>query len=284
MIRILVGGLIAVLLVCVAWAQFRAEATLVEVYATVLDRSNRPVDGIARERFQILEDGAPQEIRSFETSSESISCAILLDTTGSMHDAIGGVKNAVSNLIDAMRPEDSVAIYSFSASLNTLQEFTTDKTAAKRAATRIRAQGETALFDAIAGVTREVQGREGKKAIVLFTDGADNASQIVASAAVRGAQKAGVPIYAVAEGDAVGDAALTKELRALAETTGGLFYRAKSSKDVAKVFSDIQSELKHLYLLSYSPRPNPGTKWRSIQLTIAGAKDYKVRGKQGYFP
>ena len=106
---------------------FRSESRLVDVYASVFDRKGNPVDGILKERFAILDAGSVQPIVSFETESKSISCAILLDTTGSMKDALASVKNAVSMFVDELRKDDSAAIFDFSTSLRTLQDFTTEK-------------------------------------------------------------------------------------------------------------------------------------------------------------
>jgi Ca-activated chloride channel family protein len=265
-------------------AQFKSDVRLVEVYASVFDRKGLPVDDLKKDRFRVLDEGRPQPIVSFEQASDPLSCAILIDTTGSMRDSLGSVRNAVSSLLDQMRPEDAVAIYSFSTSLNKLQEFTTDRGAAKSAVRRTRAGGETALFDAISEASREIASRPGKKAIVLFTDGADNASRLVAANAINRALKTGIPIYAVAEGDAIHEGQLLRQLRSLATQTGGLCYVAKTGHDVAKVFADIQADLKHMYLLSYTPPKGDDTKWRNIRIDIEGASDYKIRGKQGYFP
>jgi len=266
------------------WAQFTSNVRLVEVYASVYDRRGTPVDDLSKDRFRVLEDGRPQPVLSFESATDALSCAILIDTTGSMMDSLGSVRNAVSSLLEKMRPEDSVALYAFSTSLNTLQDFTTDKAAAKRAVMRTRAGGETALFDAISEVSREIAPRPGKKVIVLFTDGADNASRLLPDAAITRARQTAIPIYAVAEGDATKEGRLLKQLRTLATQTGGLCYQAKNGHDVSKVFADIQAELKHMYLISYKPPEGDRTKWRAIQIVIDGAPNYKIRGKTGYFP
>jgi VWFA-related protein len=265
-------------------AQFKSDVRLVEVYVSVFDRKGLPVDDLKKERFRVLDEGRPQPIVSFEPASDALSCAILIDTTGSMRDSLGSVRNAVSTLLDQMRPDDTVAIYSFNTSLNILQDFTTDRASAKRAVQRTRAGGETALFDAISQASHEMAPRAGKKAIVLFTDGADNASHLVPDAAIKRALKTGIPIYAVAEGEATREGQLLRQLRSLATQTGGLCYQAKNGHDVAKVFGDIQAELRHMYLLSYTPPHGDETKWRAIQISIDGAPDYKIRGKQGYFP
>lgn len=265
-------------------AQFKSRSQLVEVYATVYDHAGVPVPGLDKDSFQVLDNGVQQPILHFEPSGADLSCALLLDTTGSMKDALGGVRNAVSNLLDQMREGDSAAVFTFNSSLNILQDFTTDKSLAKRAVMRTRAAGETALFDAIAEASRTIGPRSGKKAIVLFTDGADNASHIRAEGAIRRALTTGVPIYAVAEGSAVHEGALLKELRSLSERTGGKCYRAQSSKDVNKVFAQIEMELKHVYLLTYKPPEAEESKWRTIQVSVKGGKQYQIRGKQGYFP
>jgi Ca-activated chloride channel homolog len=277
-------GLLALVLSAFAAAQFRSDVRLVEVYTSVFDQKGNHVDGLARDQFRILDDGAPQSILTFDSESSELTCAVLLDTTGSMQGALPSVKNAVSNLLEQMRESDSVGIFGFSSSLVTLQDFTTDHALARRAVLRTRAAGETALFDSIAGVARTIGPHKGKKAIVLFTDGDDNASGLTADAAIKRVLDIGVPIYAVAEGEARKSAQLRKQLRQLAERTGGLSYEANSPADIEKVFRDIQGELQHLYLLTYRPPEGDRTKWRTIRVEISGLTGYKARGKQGYFP
>ncbi len=280
----LVLSALAAAVAITAAAQFRSDVRLVEVYTSVFDQKGNHVDGLSRDQFRILDEGAPQPILSFDSESSELTCAVLLDTTGSMQSALPSVKNAVSNLLEQMREGDSVGIFGFSASLVTLQDFTTDRALARRAVLRTRAAGDTALFDAIADVARTIGPRKGKKAIVLFTDGDDNASGLTAEAAIKRVLDTGVPIYAVAEGEARKSAQLRRQLRQLAERTGGSSYEAGSPADIEKVFRDIQSELKHLYLLTYRPPEGDRTKWHTISVEIGGLTGYKARGKQGYFP
>jgi VWFA-related protein len=264
---------------------FKTDARLVEVYATISDNRGRYVDGLPRERFQILDNGQPQELKAFETESSKISCAILIDTTGSMQQTMPAVKNAVVRFIDELREGDSVAIYGFTSSVTLLQDFTTDLSAAKRAALRIRAAGQTALFDAIAIVTHDTGLVKGKKAIVVFTDGADNASMLRAGGAIESAKKAGVPVYTVAEGDALKSQELMKNLKAIAANTGGSFHETRDSHKVSEVFQDIVAGLAHTYLLAYKPPAAvSAAKWRTIQVMVSGLKDYKGRWKEGYYP
>jgi Ca-activated chloride channel family protein len=279
---------VAAIAVCLAFGQggavFRAESRLVELYVTVRDHNGRYVDGLPRDRFQIMDNGQQQFISVFESESTPLSCAILLDTTGSMAGVLPAVKNSIMHMIDELAADDSVAIYTFSVGLKRLQDFTSDKAVAKQAVLRSRASGQTALFDAISELAKEIEPRKGKKAIIVFTDGDDNASMLNARAAVQRAKKSGVPVYAIAEGDALKSAALLTEIREIAETTGAKFHEVRKTSNIAEVFQDISGDLGHTYLLAYKPPPSTDQKWRTIELAVSGGKGIKVRAKEGYFP
>ena len=262
----------------------KVQVRLVEVYASIHDKKGHFVDGLSRENFEVFEDGKPQPIAAFDSTSQSLSCAILLDTTGSMSEALPRVKNSIVKLIDELGPEDSVAIYTFDQRLVVRQDFTTDKSAAKRAALRTRAEGQTALFDALSEAAQELSQRSGKKVLILFTDGDDNSSVLNASAAVARAKKAGVPLYAIAEGEATRSKNLRKVLDELSERTGGAAYKVEKPGEIEQVFHEISEDVRHLYMISYRPPQgaNDG-KWRKIDVLVNGPKDYRIRAKEGYF-
>ena len=263
---------------------FRVNSRLVEVYATIRDHNGRYVDGLARERFEVREDGEVQPLVTFESDSGQLSCAILLDTTGSMTTALPVVKNSVIRMVNELRREDQVAVYSFSTRLNRLLDFTTDKLAVAQAVLGTRAAGGTALFDSISELAREIELRNGKKAIVVFTDGADNASLLNARAAVQRAKRAGVPVYAIAEGDALKSKALLNELKDISEMTGAQSYQARRTNDISGIFQEISEDLQHTYLLTYKPPSTTDQRWRTIEVAVAGLKGGKIRAKQGYLP
>jgi Ca-activated chloride channel family protein len=260
----------------------KVQVRLVEVYASIHDHKGHFVDGLSRENFQVLEDGKAQQIAAFDSTSQSLSCAILLDTTGSMNEALPRVKNSIVKLIDELGPQDSVAIYTFDRQLVVRQEFTTDKNAAKRAALRTRAEGATALFDALSEAAQELSQRSGKKVLILFTDGDDNSSALNASAAVARAKKAGVPLYTIAEGEATRSNILRKLLDDLSQRTGGAAYAVKKPGEIEQVFHEISEDLRHLYMISYRPPQGANGKWRKIELLVEGPNDYRVRAKEGY--
>ncbi len=265
-------------------AVFHTEARLVEVYASVFDKHNNPMPNLARDRFQILDNGQLQELASFEGSEDKVSCALLLDVTGSMQAFLPVLQKAIVGFVDELQEGQEVGLYTFTTSLRLAQPFTSDKKLLKQAAMRTRAGGGTALFDAVSNVTHDLEARKGKKALVLFTDGADNASALNAAGASRRARLSGVPIYAIAEGDALKDQALMKTLEALAADSGGLVFRLDHDNKIKEVFSAIVHDMNNTYLLSWKLPENAGQAWRPVKIAINGEKEARIRARQGYFP
>lgn len=276
--------IVAVRLVLAQDAIFKQDVKLVEVYATVFDHGGRAVQGLTRDQFEIRDDGVVQPIQAFEASDKSLSCALLLDTTGSMRDVIPIVRNAAREFIDALRPMDSVGIYGFSDHVQVLAELGTDRTAARRALTRLRAEGRTALFDSISQLAITLQSRPGKKAIVVLTDGGDNASVLNREAAAERARKAGIPVFAVAEGDALKDKAAEKLLHELSGATGGRAYRANHDKDIDAIFTSIAGDLQNGYLLAFrAPEEEKQTAWHELQVSLKNMEHgFKIRARSGY--
>lgn len=265
---------------------FKQDVRLVEVYATVFDRGGHPVSGLTREQFEIRDDGLVQPIRAFEASDRSLSCALLLDTTGSMHDAIPAVRNAAREFIEALRPVDSIGIYGFSDHVEELSEIGTDRTASRRALTRLRAGGRTALFDSVGQLARTLQNRPGKKAIVVLTDGGDNASILNRQTAAERARKAGIPVFAIAEGEALQDSAAERLLHELATATGGRAYKAERPKDIDTVFASIAADLQNGYLLAFRPpEEEKKSDWHELQISVKNVEQsLKIRARSGYSP
>ena len=109
------------------------------------------------------------------------------------------------------------------------------------------------MFDALSGAAQELSQRSGKKVLILFTDGDDNSSALNASAAVARAKKAGVPLYTIAEGEAMHSKNLRKLLDDLSQRTGGAAYEVKKPGEIEQVFHEISEDLRHLYMISYRP-------------------------------
>lgn len=263
---------------------FRAEARLVEVHASIFDKRGNPLPNLTRDRFQVFDAGRPQPLAVFEGAEDVLSCALLLDTTGSMAPYLPAVKMAVMRFIDDLRAEESVAVYTFNKTLHVMQKFTTDKKQAKQAVMRTSAAGMTRLFDSVVQVSRDLEARRGKKALVVFTDGDDNASMLNAAGATRQAGQSGVPVYVIAQGSALKDARLMKILEAMAADTGGIVFRLTNPDKIGEVFSEISRDLQHSYLLCWKLPEGAGKSWRPIKITVAGVEGAHIRARQGYWP
>jgi VWFA-related protein len=263
---------------------FRAEARLVQAYVSIFDKHGNPLPNLTRDRFHVLDAGHAQALSVFEGAEDAVSCALLLDTTGSMTEYLPALRIAAMHFVDELRADESVAVYTFNRTLQVNQKFTTDKKLVKTAIMRTSAAGMTRLFDSVAQVSRDLEAREGKKALVVFTDGDDNASMLNAAGAIGKAKQSGVPIYVVAQGSGLKDARLMKILEDLAAGTGGIAFRLAKPEKVGEVFSEISRNLLHTYLLSWKLPEEAGTSWRPIKITVAGVEDARIRARQGYWP
>jgi Ca-activated chloride channel family protein len=285
------GGLLFLLILAQGLSQpveslsaLKVEVRMVEIYAAVMD-GKKFVPGLQQSQFQVLENGRPQKIAAFEAQNTPLTMALLMDTTGSMQKALPFVKNAVMQLLTNLRPEDRIGLFSFTDQLQVLQPFGKEKSLAVKALLAAKAQGTTALFDALTQLSAEVLKVKGKKAILVFTDGDDNSSTLSESAAITNLRRTGVPVYSVALGNALKDKRLMKSLAEITISTGGLTFEVHHTDELEKVFAEIGADLQHLYYLGYYPENNiKKTSWQPITVHLAKPLHYKVRAKEGYKP
>jgi VWFA-related protein len=198
--------------------------------------------------------------------------------------ALPAVKSAAAKLIGALRPDDPVAVYTLGDSVTEIQSFTTNHAAAGFAVQRTEPAGETALYDALIRVNRDLAPRTGKKVIVVFTDGQDNASTLTSATAILRARTAGIPIYTVAQGHALNHPDLLNELAGMARATGGLSFTIASADEAVAVFQKIVQDLLHGYLLAFSPPSVEDHAWRTIAVQVRAAPGNTVRAREGYYP
>jgi Ca-activated chloride channel homolog len=276
---------------------FHASGRLVEAYATVTDSNGHYVDNLTADQFTLLDGPQTQSLVAFESHSNPVSVALLLDTTGSMTAALPAVKSAALKLIGDLRPIDSVAVYSFNRTVTELQPYTSDLALAKRAVLSTHAEGETALYDALARVSRDLSGRSGKKVIVVFTDGDDNSSTLTMDTAILRVKASGIPVYTIAQGEAVETKCLTleqcknpppppayvKQLADLAKVTGGESFAVKEPSEIGRVFEKVSEDLAHGYMLVFQPPAAEDHVVHPITVQVR-VKGDKVRARESYYP
>ncbi len=265
-------------------APLSVSVKLVEVYASVLGPKGKPVSGLKEDNFQVLEDGQKQSIQFFESEASALTVALLVDSTGSIAHDLTKMKKAGATFLSGIRPEDTFGLFTFTNRVKTLYPFGHNTNEALNAFMKIEAGGRTAFYDSLAQLVLQMKPIRGRKAIMLLTDGDDNASLLPKNAAMASAKKASIPIYPIAIGRACESKVLAKRLEELALATGGLSLQARKTDDLVKVFDRIAVDLRSLYLMGYYMTGEVNTRYRSISVILPQQPHLKVRAKKGYWP
>ncbi len=254
------------------------EVNRVILWVTVTDKSGELVGDLTKENFSVFEDGAPQTIRDFLLEDRPITMAIVLDSSGSMRDAMPEVHQAAAGFVETLRPQDKALVIDFDDRVFLIQELTSDQALLKEAVTSTEALGSTALFDGLHAAFRKLRGIEGRKAIVLLSDGDDTSSQLAYNRILEEAKAQSVLIYGIGLGDV-----RKSVLKELADVTGGRSFFVAKANQLAEMYRKIADELRRQYYLSYS---TTNSKWdgRFIKLEVKSKNpDWSVRARRGYF-
>ncbi|HSS95474.1 MAG TPA: VWA domain-containing protein [Terriglobales bacterium] len=264
---------------------------LVNVFVTVTDNHGAPVAGLKQENFTLKEDGDAQKISVFDKESElPLSIVLGIDTSLSTRkDLPLELASARRFVKTILRPVDGLSIFQFSEIVNELTPFTSDQKRIDRAIGGIQHGAATALYDALYLGSQALEKRQGRKVIVVITDGGDTVSTTTYKDAVREAQQAEaivysiiiVPIEASAGRDTGGEHALIQ----LSEDTGGRYFYASSEPQLDSAFKQISDELRTQYLLAYYPSKKlSDSPFRRIEVDVHGAPvAVKARHRTGYY-
>jgi len=300
----------------------KTETNLVQLNIGVVDKQGRPITNLTRNDFAVYEDGVKQTIQRFEPVEAPFSLVVLLDMSGSTINFRQQLKLATQRFLDALAPEDRVAVIQFDAKIKTLVGFTTDRRKAAYAIDIANGKGETYLYDALRYALRELD-TEGKrrKAIVVLTDGLDtemrtkdrrmvaNAQtdeEALAKVKAQGiselnqilslADRQGVSIFPLAlpSGDPkrlpLPDpnitgiyAAARQRLQALADRTGGRLNEINRLEYMALLYREVAASIRTLYTLAYQANSeHTRGKWHEIRIETQYS-DLTARTKPGYF-
>lgn len=269
---------------------FKVKVSLVSVYATVTTASGAPVTDLKKEDFRVSEDGNPERVAVFEQESERpISIVMAIDASASVKKDIRLELNSARRFVAAtVRPVDKVALYQFSDSVVELVPFTDSLTRLSKGLDRIRTGAGTSLFDAIYLGGMALSHREGRKVMVLITDGGDTTSSTSYQAALRAAQQSEALVYSIivvpVEEDPGRNVGGENALIQLAHDTGGKYYYASSAGDLDAAFKQISKELRTQYLLGYYPsRRIAEGNFRRIKIDVKASQPLVVRHRAGYY-
>lgn len=266
-----------------------------------LDRRGTPIRNLRENQVQLLIDGVPAEFDMFERTSDApVSYTILLDVSGSMALAgkMEGARTALNSLLARRLPRDDFSLHFFSAGeVREVVPFTRDVTKILTPVFRVEPYGKTAFFDALARMPdKTILGENGSRAIILITDGLDNASSISRDELRALLARVDVPVYALGlrhdapsrnakalPADAWTDTRLLSEI---AGSTGGRAFITSDLAELERAISAIQKDLRSQYLVGFAPTGKGAARFRTISLKLAGsARSVRVRsGYQGTEP
>jgi VWFA-related protein len=273
-------------------ATFKSSVDLVSVTAVVRDKKGRVVRTLTPKDLVVTDAGNPRNIVGMQADDQSpTSIALLVDGSGSMRMGTATVSaQQICEMILAnlRRQHDLAALMSFDTRLLTLRAFTQEFDQIRSGLGEVEAFGSTSIYDAIAGTAAVVANRtQNRRAVVVITDGADNASQYSPDEVAWIASTIDVPVYVFAVGElnpvvAAGEpdgAARRNALFELARATGGDYFFASSPSLVSQSTSKLLEELRHQYLIAFEPGTSSGL--RRIEIRARNA-DFKVRSRKWY--
>lgn len=261
------------------------EVNLVELYAAVTDKAGNLVPGLAAEDFEILEAGKPQEISKFElVDNLPLTVGVLLDTSGSMRSSLVQAQDAAADFLKGvMTPKDRSFAVNFASRPRLCMPPTDDVEAVVRSFQDLQAVGDTALHDALVHSLYYFRGIKGQRALVLLSDGDDNASYIPYKDALEYARRSGVAIYSIGFNLPGFASGLRGKLSELAETTGGKSFFTSKPEELPAIYEQIERELRSRYLLAYNSNQALGAPGTFREVEVKVKRGLKARTARGYY-
>ena len=301
-------------------SRIRVNVVLVQLNVAVTDRKGNYVSGLKPEDFVITEDKIPEKIATFEEGNEPTRTVtgsttagssggktvtqsgddaatttsaskptgsnvfILFDTSNYMYRGFVFAQDAIADFVRSLEGVSDVALYSYSRNLSRVAALTPDRSQVLHAVRNTVAGDNAALYNCLLLTVQDAAPLTGRKVIVVFSNGPDNASLVPPEDVAELAQSTGTIIYMISTQDAESDPVSTAVFERMSKATGGKAYFSKDWKDEARAFASIRDDLAHLYALSYYPQANMNRGWRTITVKLAGKnlQQYHIRTRDGY--
>jgi len=277
---------------------FKVDVKLVNVYVTVTDAQGAPIGGLKKENFKLTEDGVPQDIRVFARESElPLSIVMAVDSSLSTRTSLKlELESARRFIHQIMRRQDALSLYQFAEQVDELVHFTSDLRTIDRGIDRVHVGAATALYDAVYLGSQALGKRQGRKVLVVITDGGDTMSQVNYQEALRAAQESEALVYSIIivpiESSAGRNTGGEHALMQFSDDTGGRYYYARSLPDLDKVFQQVSEQLRTQYLLGFYPKAREAeSDFRRLAITLEPATGYvpdeiaqmRARYRSGYY-
>jgi Ca-activated chloride channel family protein len=272
---------------------FRVDVRLVRVLATVRNPSGELVGNLSKDDFTVFDNGVKQEVAVFERQTEQpLSIALLVDNSLSTAKELRYETESVSRFLKAVfsegHPQDTVAFYTFSYEVTLRASFTRRRERLEEAMKQLKAASGTSMYDAIYLASKDLEIREGRRVMVLITDGGDTTSSKRFHDALEAAQVADAVLYAILVVPITNEAGRNlggeNALTALAAGTAGRVFTPSVGPDLDRAFTDILQELRTQYFLGYYPRgvPSSGDRFHRLEIKVA-QPNLRVVARSGYY-
>ena len=275
-----------------AQARITLTSDLVVLPVKVTDAKGTFVSGLKPQNFRVFEDGHQQDITLFKEEDTPVTVGLVVDHSHSMGPKLPAVILAVNAFAHSSNPEDEMFVVDFNENVSVElmggMPFTHDASELQKAISAVSARGQTALYDAvIEGLTHVQLGQWDKKALIILSDGGDNASRAKFSELLALAQRSHVIIYSIGLVDEAGEEENPKILQKLSHATGGITFFTKRSDEAAKYTKQIARDLREQYTLGYAPTTKDGRdsfRKTVVEVSSPGGGKLRVRTRPGYYP
>jgi len=301
---------------------FRVKVDMVVLSFTVTDSKGHYITGLKPSGFRILEDGIVQKISTFGEGSKppvavledgsarpligagtgdgslkpgldpradafaGTNVFILFDTSNYMYRGFVYASDAIADFIRGLDRADSIAVYTFSRNMSRAALLTRDRNEAIMGLRKAVAGDDAALYNSLLLALRDAAKVPGRKVIIVFSNGPDNASMVAPDDVRAVAEDEGIPLYVISTNEVNKDPISSAVFRRISNRTGGKAYWAKSWQKQVEAFEAIREDLGNSYTVTYYPAPNPNEGFRKITVEIVPdvGKKYRVRARPGYRP
>jgi Ca-activated chloride channel family protein len=277
---------------------FKAGTQVVSLFVTVADAQKRLVPDLTKEDFEVFDNDKPQPIIYFDNSVQPITVVVMLDTSGSMTLTIDLLKQAAEQFLLRLLPDDKARVGAFNDKIQFSSRFTNDRDELVSDVKNLDYGNGTRLWDAVDASLEELKGVDGRRVVLVFTDGDDTESKSSLGKVIDHARADEVMIYAIGleskyfSGQRMVQSKPDKGLRKVADETGGGYFELQKTADLAPTFTKVAQELHSQYVIGFTPtqldgrvhklmvktKP-PGTTARARRSYVAVADKFTVAEK-----
>jgi VWFA-related protein len=297
---------------------FRIKVDMVVLSFQVTDNKGHYVNGLKPTDFRIFEDGILQQIATFaegakaplavagdgatrpllEANKDALpgmekpdafvgtNVFVLFDTSNFMYKGFVYAEDAIADFVRGLDRADSVAVYTFSRNMSRAAPLTRDHSNAIAGLRKSVAGDDTALYNALLLALRDAAKIPGRKVIIVFSNGPDNASMVAPDDVRAVAEDEGIPLYVISTAEVNKDPISSNVFKRISQRTGGKAYFAKTWQKQVEAFEDIREDLGNSYTVTYYPKANPNEGFRKITIdpTNDPGKKWRIRSRPGYRP